>query len=989
MIQRDVFAARQGGSGLFASLAMLLAVTLLTACGGGGRFVGPASAPIADLPLRDITAERDAAFAHPEFANQNQAGGAADENALNRINAHYAYGWSNATSVFNPGRRVSGEGVNIGYGTPGLQHKHPKIDANLLPTEQALIKGLTAEYYPGVDGYPEMRQIHADYITHINDLDLDSFTYVAAACDAGAGEYQTAPNTDCPAGTYFIDFSASTAHTRMLRVIPDLEQIKLGSQAAGLASNARNDELLGNRNPPADAALPVHGVAFNSRIVPYVAGASLNLTCSDRNNEQTAACLSANDIKSTAGVDKDLMLSEYIHNIPAPNAPDAVDIFLMEFAGEGNGIAYDKDFLARNLDHTLLRLRNFLDRRNNPLMVVRSGYDDFEGQVGASDAGVIRGPRVFAALPYHFDYLRGRMLTAVALNIDDNNLNENSPRCGGLPTDWNAERDGRHYCLSAPAEALRINGAADTGIDDLAAGYRNGDDENRDYQIDLGAAALVTGSLALLHDRFRGELSGKELGLRLVNTADRQVFFDDATLFTADPAPQESDDEATKERLTTARNARILEVYGAGMIDLQAATSPIGASSIPAGASLGGASFGLDATRLSLSPAFGDGIALGLGAREIAVFDETNAPFWYPLASLTSISSSRQTLLNRRAEMLDKDDNLLPLSGGGFLSLSFYHDGGLFSDNRGSERWADRYQQQGQSHFEDEYKLSLSLRQPLQEGIELLFAAGEIADLPLGLHSEQGFEHPYLGFAGEGVGMGGTIELGAGRLTALGFSGSESDSGAPDSDATRAAHGGLLQYAFAPTSATQLGIQAGALIEEDRALGLHSKGGFGDFGSTSTAFAGMSLQSTLGSQWRLRAQALGGMTEISTPSTGLIGDVSGVVSSALRFGFEGRDILYGADKMSFFIEQPLRVENGEASFLIPIGRTQEGALRRERIGGVSLAPGGRELDLSTRYQIALDSNTRLSFSSGVVLEGGHVEQQETEVYALGDLQIRF
>ena len=795
---------------------------------------------------------------------------------------------------------------------------------------------------------------------------------------------------------------------------PEMEEQERQARIAGLLTGLRLDL----------EARPVHGVAFGSRLVPHIAHAGIKIECSAA-NEETTGCLAPSDIsgdpRTDATIDYDTLLAEYIEAIPGPSeeAADtsaggngvirAVDVFLLDMVVEGNGIAQDKELLDDNFDETLDALEDFFLRRNNPVMVVRSGYDGFEGvtPVGTVDTAV-RGPRTLAALPYHYERctresepvdcrnFRGHLLTAVALNIDNNGLHENSPRCGGLPSDWNEAVDGRHYCLAAPGDRLRINGKVnDDGSIDLTRGYRNDGESTQDnYQPDLGAAAFVAGSLAVLSERFREQVPGHDLARRLVDTANQQIFFDDETLLTNTPRPTqvEIDNPEMADEVQAKMDDRyeaVLQTYGAGLIDLEEASEARGEQTVRISAtSVEGNSPALSpslkSTTMTSSEVFGAGLASALRSYEIATFDEWNAPFWHPLSSLVSITTSRRSLLERRGDVLASPARFTPLQDGGLLAAKVYSEGGLFQDNRGSDRWAERYREDG---LAQEYKLDISIRQPVDgvDTTELLLAVGEVAELPLGLNAERDFMHPYLHLVGDGIGAGGSMALGPGRITVLGFSGSREDNG----DEAYAAHGGLLEYVFAPSSSLTLGVQSGAFIEEERGLGLRSRGAFGKTESVSTAFVGVSMEGRLNAVWRFRAQALGGRTNLPEPSAGLIANWSGVATSAFRVGFEGRGVLQKADKFAFFVDQPLRVESGSVDFVVPVGRTQEGDLVSRRISGVSLAPDGRELEVYARYEFDLAKDLALGFGAGAIYDGGHIKARATEIYGLGDLRFGF
>lgn len=137
-----------------------------------------------------------------------------------------------------------------------------------------------------------------------------------------------------------------------------------------------------------------------------------------------------------------------------------------------------------------------------------------------------------ADIPFYEPHVRGSQLSVMALGHDGAHaLYTNF--CGALPSDWDAGRWGRHFCLAAPGT---VNSAASAGKGSFY------------HEIDgtSFAAPVVAGAIALLMEHFRGQLGNTEIVKRVVNTANNQ-----------------------------GRYAQ-LEIYGAGLLDLKAALSPVG-----------------------------------------------------------------------------------------------------------------------------------------------------------------------------------------------------------------------------------------------------------------------------------------------------------------------------------------------------------------------------------------------------------------------------
>ena len=213
-------------------------------------------------------------------------------------------------------------------------------------------------------------------------------------------------------------------------------------------------------------------------------------------------------------------------------------------------------------------------------------------------------PSLEASLPVREPAVRGHWLAAVAAEYGNrsNSLNDSALRiayysnhCGPLPGDWNPQAHGRHYCLTAPG-TLRVaypNFNPETDPDDADASVH----------WDVGgtslAAPMVAGGIALVMERFRGQLSNREAALRVVNTANNRGIYSDS------------------------------HIYGAGLLDLNAATAPVGEVSTGTAAMQAA----IAATRLQTPAAWGD-LGQRLQGLEIAGFDSWNAPFWYPAQAL-------------------------------------------------------------------------------------------------------------------------------------------------------------------------------------------------------------------------------------------------------------------------------------------------------------------------------------------------------------------
>ncbi len=197
-------------------------------------------------------------------------------------------------------------------------------------------------------------------------------------------------------------------------------------------------------------------------------------------------------------------------------------------------------------------------------------------------------PSVLAGLPARISELRGHVVAVVSVG-EDGEISDFSNRCG-IAAEW---------CLAAPGESILAPYFGPGIGNDTSNGVRS-------YRRVSGtsvAAPMVSGGLALMKQLFRGQLSNTALLSRLFTTADKRGRYANRS------------------------------IYGQGLMDLGAATAPVGQANLVLGDRVGDPGGGLNASRIVLGDAFGDGLVQSLAGTEIAAFDSLGAPFWFDLGS--------------------------------------------------------------------------------------------------------------------------------------------------------------------------------------------------------------------------------------------------------------------------------------------------------------------------------------------------------------------
>ena len=241
-------------------------------------------------------------------------------------------------------------------------------------------------------------------------------------------------------------------------------------------------------------------------------------------------------------------------------------------AGIASELNWWREHLPRSLDVALQ-----IDRADDvkTIQVVSAGN---EGK---------RSPKeIVANLPYYIRELRGHSIAVVATNPDTGLIAKYSNRCGDPPRDWNPLKHGPHYCLAAPGTVQGL----------MPDPTSPGQGHTQTLSGTSYAAPMVSGSLALMMEHFRGTMGNTALVKRMLDTANRTGKYADVA------------------------------TYGAGHLDLRAALSPVGVLRT------GQTRSALSQTTLRAPAPFG-AIAARTAGLEIVAFDSQGFPFWTPLAS--------------------------------------------------------------------------------------------------------------------------------------------------------------------------------------------------------------------------------------------------------------------------------------------------------------------------------------------------------------------
>ena len=624
-------------------------------------------------------------------------------------------------------------------------------------------------------------------------------------------------------------------------------------------------------------------------------------------------------------------LAEYDTDVLAPRlraalaADQGVDILNMSFAAQGLIENYNRAALTRALDDTIAAaVQSGRDDADKTLLVwaasndhgkrCTSGTDNciISVSIGDESEGTINAtsPAVLNALPVYIEELRSHSVSVVATGRDGT-LASFSNRCG-VAAKW---------CIAAPGEDMLVAYLGPNSPTDPtpARGYSRGG-VGTSY-----AAPLVAGGLAVLKHYFRGQMGNTQILARLYQTADRDS---DAT-----QPDSVAEGEQCPAHLNTDedRECELSSTHGWGLMDLDAATEPVGGMTIALGNALSGKRVAAASSLLRSGGPTGNALAAAFRGREVAVFDELNAPFWLGLDGFTH-TAARPALEDRLTRFMRserRDGIRAGASLDGIVETPFASTRMQLGINRTAGEW---------------------------------WSGGHASLVPV----------DYGGLS---------LALGEGELRASALAAAPALNNRLGGE-VRVPEAGVVLAWQPPSSA--LGLQFGALREFRSSLGTNASGAFGKL-SSGVAFAGTGFDTAVG-DWGIRAEAELGVTG-SDASGGMVKEVSTVATSA--FSLSAERAFEDGDRLRFSLSQPLRVERGRMQLTVPTGRTKRGEVVRSVVNA-PLTPSGRQIDIGADWRRPADAiGGTPRFGATVSFQPDHTVGRTPELTLLAGYRLSF
>ena len=543
-------------------------------------------------------------------------------------------------------------------------------------------------------------------------------------------------------------------------------------------------------------------------------------------------------------------------------------------------------------------------------------------------------PELLAGMAYMIPEIQGHSIAVVSID-ESGEISDFSNRCGVA----------QDYCIAAPGSAITVaypTSSTDTGIyesDVTSADYNNCVETNSCFAVAGGtsfAAPFVSGGLAVIAEYFEGQLGSVEIVNRMFATANKNGIYQDKS------------------------------IYGQGLLDLDAATAPVGTVSALMSNSLSGPMMPAVFTGIQLtSPSFGDAITNGIGNHSVIFFDALDAPFRRSLSSL--VSDYRNQIINIDAFLSIQN----PISHSVITNESEFEIGGLSIENLSRELVTPYHLLNAKAeknqffsyynYFNDSF---------LSHGLNGSWAMGIFKDSQL--RSERNlrtqFSNPWLNFSATGTTFGSKFKGNNKFDIALAISSGRNKFNANEifnkRDSSTVALIEIQPKSKMPS------LQLGVMKENDASLGLSGSGAFNGSNNQLTSFVGLSNSLDLAGGIIFGSLYWGKSNNMSN-ELGMLRSVTRLHSSAFGIGFMKSSIVSNNDKLILTIDQPIRIESGKLKLNVPTYRTKEKNVLFNQMN-FDLDPSGREIHTKAQY-LSSYKNIGLGLTLGYKADPYHIK----------------
>lgn len=601
------------------------------------------------------------------------------------------------------------------------------------------------------------------------------------------------------------------------------------------------------------------------------------------------------------------------------------------------------DYSKEQIKNTFPKFINALRDSNETIFVWSAG--NYNGILGADGVTVeASNPGILSGLGYYFPELAANNVAVVAIN-KDGTIADFSNRCGVT----------KDFCIAAPGVSIPMaipNNLFVSLSEKEKAGFNQGvldyleKNPTEAYLSGSGtsfSAPHVTGSLAVLFELFEGNLSSKQILKRLFDSANKNGEY--------------------------ANQA----IYGQGVLDLGAASSPIGLPLFYTDSSVYDASISVDSSYMSIGKSFGDGMRLALNNKDIAFFDAFGAPFF---VKANNFINTKMPLSRNSKKLFSFNEKKFSYSENGFVSQSSWQSV-LSSDGVFGYRLNDasiNYLTGDKNYF---LSYGVNPSSTLLDGKPLKLIKKAFND-------NDAFLIPWVKASEEGFNAGLSKQFKSKVFKINFFSGSRRVEDWFLRPTFLLQHEGKtsgMSFSFGSNRNfnIQRNVTIGIMNHSDEFFDNNFEGAFDSLRGGRSFYSAFNLQANLKDGWKFISTI--GLAKVkSISSNKFIRNISGVIESNFDIGIFKENFLIKGDILSFRLKQDPRVEKAYITFNLPTGRTPGGSIRYNEMTS-PIAPSGREILFETLWSYE-NNYTKNSITLSFIKDEGHIERRDIDASIL-------
>jgi len=714
--------------------------------------------------------------------------------------------------------------------------------------------------------------------------------------------------------------------------IPNTRQKRHGTMVASIAAGTLDK----------DRSTPMHGVGFDADIL-FVA---IQLAEPDEDYDP----VDLGDTDSSGNVTNAEEVAEDFSGIDGffSSLFDYYDFYNADIVNNSYG------YSGNIIDYSEAQVRNAFP--STILSMSQEGTSDYDktiyvwaaGNAGGYDDADNSSPELLAGMSHFIEEIQGHSIAVVSID-EDGGISDFSNRCG----------IAKDFCIAAPGGSVTVaypTSMGDAGIyEDEINDPTSCVQDNSCYAVAGGtsfAAPFVTGGLAAISSYFDGQLGSTEIVSRLFSTANKDGVYADS------------------------------EIYGQGLMDLAAATTPVGQTSSMMSNTLSGPMVSASLTSLQMiNPSFGDAIARGVSNHSLIFFDELQAPFRNSLNNLISDYRNQINSITGFDEMQNFSRSMLNSSS------EFFEVGESNYQNVSNELVTPSHLLETQANKNQYFAyFNQSNKTFFSQGINGSWALGIFKDSNLRINSSlrSKFNNPWLNFTASGASFGSIKELN--NAFNLAYTISAGRNKFSPNETFLEKNSSLLGLVELQSNSNMPSLQLGILQENDSNSGLAGSGALSGTKNQITKFIGLSSVKNLFGGKIFGSIHWGQSSDISH-NNGMLKSIEEVKSSSFGFGYIQTSIFNESDQLTISIDQPLRVESGKLNLDVPVYRTKQKDVIFNSLS-FGLRPSGREVNSIINYSTAL-KKMNFDFAFGYKADPYHMKNLDDYWYTSMRASIRF